>query len=120
MDVLIIQTAVASARSKETVIIGDLLVLLLNHAEINAHDLFLASESKQGSSQNKIWCIKQSQELLGIDLCNNIIFIHEILGCDTTSRLYGLGKGLALESLKKMFCFLPASRDIQQFLASSK
>ena len=60
-DVLIVQTAVPSARTKESVIIGDdadslVGLLLLYHAEINAHDLFLASEAKYGSS---IWCIKQ-------------------------------------------------------------
>ena len=101
---LIVQTAVALARTKETAIIEDhtdLLVLLSHHAEINAHDLFLASEPKQGLSKNKISCIKQSKELLGIDACNNIIFINTILECDTTSRLYGLVKGL--KSLKVMF-----------------
>ena len=83
----------------------DLLVLLLHHAEINAHDLFLASMPKQGLSENKISCIKQSKELLGIDACNNIILIHTILGCDTTSRLYGLVKGLALKKFKSdVFC----------------
>ena len=86
-DVLIVQADVGSARAKETVIIGDytdLLILLLYHAEINTHDLFLASEPKQGSSKNKIWCIQQSKELIGIDVCNNFLFIHAILGCDTT------------------------------------
>ena len=108
-DVLIGQTAVASARTKETVITGDdtdLLVLLLCHAEINTHDLFLISEPKQSLSKNKIWCIQQSKELFGIDVCNNILFIHAILGCDTTSHLYGLGKGLALKKFKSnvLFC----------------
>ena len=33
-------------------------------------------------------------------------FIHAILGSDTTSRLYGLGKGLALKKFKSnvLFC----------------
>ena len=107
-DVFIVQTAVASARTKETVITGDdtdLLVLLLYRAEINTHDLFLASEPKQCSSKSKIWCIQQSKELLGIDVCDNI-FIHAILGCETTSRLYELGKGLAPKKFKSnvLFC----------------
>ena len=41
-DVLIVLTAVASARHKETVLIGDdtdLLVLLLHHAELDAHEV---------------------------------------------------------------------------------
>lgn len=34
------------------------------------------------SSEGEAWC-----------MCNNIFFIHAILGCDTTSRLHGIGKG---------------------------
>ena len=87
-DVLIVLTAVASARHKETVLIGDdtdLLVLLLHHAEMDAHEVFL----------KHIWCIRQSKQLLDPDVCDHILFIHAILGCDVTSRLCGLGKGLA-------------------------
>ena len=64
-DVLIVQTAVGSARSKDTVVIGDdtdLLVLLLYHAEMNAHELFLRSESKKSApQQTRSWCIKQKK-----------------------------------------------------------
>ena len=74
-------------------------------SEINAHDLFFASEPKQGSSKYKIWCIQQSKELFVIDVCNNILFIHAILGCDTTYRLSGLGKGLALKKFKSNVLF---------------
>ena len=55
-DVLIVLTAVASVRHKETVLIGDdtnLLVLLLQHAEMDAHKVFLKSEPNK-SAQNKI------------------------------------------------------------------
>ena len=76
-------TAVASARHKETVLIGDdtdLLVLLLHHAEMDAHEVFLKSEPKKSAQQNKIWCITQSKQLLGPDVCDHILFIHAILG----------------------------------------
>ena len=42
-DVLIVLTAVASARHKDTV----LLDLLLHHAEMDAHEVFLKSEPKK-------------------------------------------------------------------------
>ena len=99
-DVPIVQTAVASAWHKETVLIGDdtdLLVLRLHHAEMDAHEVFLKSEPKKSAQQNKIWCIRQSKQLLGPDVCDHILFIHAILGCDVTSRLFGLGKGLAVK-----------------------
>ena len=92
-DVLIIQTAVASARHTDTVLIGYdtfLLVLLLHHAEMDAHEVFLKSEPKKSSQQNKIWCIRQSKQLLGLDVCDHILFIHAILRCYVTSRLFGL------------------------------
>ncbi len=35
--------------------------------------------------------------MIGPDICNHILFIHALLGCDTTSRLYGIGKGSSLK-----------------------
>ena len=101
-------TAVASARHKETVLIGDdtdLLVLLLHHADMDAHEVFLKSEPKKSAQQYKIWCIRQSKQLLDPDVCDHIIFIHAILSCDVTSRLFGLGKGLAVKRTKRDFQF---------------
>ena len=46
------------------------------------------------TKKNCIWDIKVTQSA---DICNNILVIHAILVCDTTSRLYGLGKGLSLK-----------------------
>ena len=105
-DVLIVLTAVASARHKETVLIGDdtdLLVLLLHHAEMDAHEVFLISEPNKSAQQNKIWCIRQSKQLLGPDVFDHIHFIHAILGCGVTSQLFGLGKGLAVKRIKSDF-----------------
>ena len=105
-DDLIVLTAAASARHKETVLIGDdtdLLVLLIHHAEIDTHELFLKSKPKKAAQQNKIWCILQCKQLLGQDVCDNILFIHAILGCDVTSRLFGLGKCLTVKRIKSDF-----------------
>jgi len=37
-------------------------------------------------------------------VCKNLLFLHAILGCDTTSRLHGIGKALALKILKQIPC----------------
>ena len=37
------------------------------------------------------------KEKLGEDMSNNILFIHAILGCDTPSRIHGIGKGASLK-----------------------
>ena len=116
-DVLIVLTAVSSARHKYTVLIGDdtyLLVLLLNHAEMDAHEVFLKSEPNKFAQQNKTWCIKQSKQFLGPDVCDTILFIHAILGCDVTSRLFGLGKGLAVKRIKSDFQFCQQAKVLNQ------
>ena len=37
---------------------------------------------------------------IGLEVCNNILFLHAVLGCDTTSQLYGIGKGTSLKKFK--------------------
>ena len=38
---------------------------------------------------------------IGPHICDHILFIHAFLGCDVTSRPFGLGKGLAVKEIKK-------------------
>lgn len=45
----------------------------------------------------RICDVKTVKHQLGPSLCNHILFIHAIAGCDTTSRLYGIGKGTPLK-----------------------
>ena len=99
-DFLIVKTAVQSAKTQTTVLIGedtDLLVLLLFHTDANAHDLYFIPEPKSNSLRQRVWNIKKIQAELGTEICNNILFIHAILGCDTTSRVHGIGKGTSLK-----------------------
>ena len=102
-DLLIVQTVIQSARSIITVLVGDdtdLLVLLCRHAEMNAIDLFFKAEPKQRSKTRKIWNIKKTKTSLGPNVCANILLVHAILGCDTTSRIHGIGKGVALTKIR--------------------
>ena len=101
---LIAQTAIQSARSLSTVLVGDdtdLLVLLCFYAEMDAHDLFFRPEPKQSSKTKRVWNIKETKNLLGPSVCKNILFVHALLGCDTTSSIYGIGKGVALHKIKR-------------------
>ena len=70
---------------------------------MDAHEIFLKSEPKKSAQKKKIWCIRQYKRLLGPDICDHILFIHAILGCDVISRLFGLGKGLAVKRIKSDF-----------------
>jgi len=101
-DLSIVQAAIQSAKTITTVLVGDdtdLLVLLCHHAEINARDLFFIPQPKQRSTTRRIWNIKKTKSALGLNTCANILFVHAVLGCDTTSRLHGIGKGVALKKI---------------------
>ena len=40
------------------------------------------------------------QRVLGLAVCNNLLFAHAILGCDITSRVFSMGKVLALKHIR--------------------
>ena len=93
-DLLIVKTAVESARTNTTVIVGDdtdLLVLLCYHASKDGCDLYLRPEPKANARGTRVWHMKRVKDQLGRDVCTNLLFLHAITGCHTTSRLYGVG-----------------------------
>ena len=64
---------------------------------------FILSQKKH--KKLHVWNIRATKEKLGQDICNSIFFIHAILGCDTTSRLYGIGKETYLSKFKASSVF---------------
>ena len=46
-----------------------------------------------------MWDIKETKILLGPTICQHALFLRAILGCDTVSRVHGLGKGQVLKKL---------------------
>ena len=104
-DRLIVTVALESAAEKPTIVVGDdtdLLVLLLFYTTQHSCDIYLKPHSAKFSlKQSRIWNIKQIQMALGRKVCDNIMFAHAILGCDTTSHIFGLGKGIALNKIIK-------------------
>ena len=99
-DVLIVHTALKSATEQETVLVGDdtdLLVFLIYHAKNVSHTVYFRPETKRSSQNgNTCWNIPAIRALLGSMVTNNILFLHAILGCDTTSGIYGLSKKLSI------------------------
>ena len=104
-DVLIVQTAIQSAVTRPTVVIGgdtDLLILLLHHVNQDCHRIFFISEQKSRSEgTTNLWDIKHVKSKLGQEICDAILLIYASLGCDTTSRLSSIGKGVALQKFKR-------------------
>ena len=63
---------------------------------------FILSQKKASRLEHQA----TKEKLVLQDICNNILFIHAILGCDDiTSRLYGTGKGTSLSKFKASSLF---------------
>ena len=114
-DLLIVKTAIDAAANEDTLLVGedtDLLVLLCYYAKDLPSKLYLRPEPKAQTKRAKTWDICVTRKGLGDAVCNNILFLHAILGCDTTFKLYGIGKGASLKVYKMTQCL----EIVQQFL----
>ena len=91
-DLDIMKSAISSSNRCNTVLVGydtDLLVLLCNHAHDTAHHVSFRPESRSNVKKPpKSWNITTTIASLGNLVCCNILFIHAILGCDTTSHIF--------------------------------
>ena len=114
-DRLIVKVALERARHCHTVVLGedtDLLMLLLFHLTSQHWPVFFGS-SRSGPNQARIWDIEKVQHELGSNICQQLLVLHAISGCDTTSALYGLGKAIFLRKAKKSASF---STQVKKFL----
>jgi len=103
-DVLIVKTAIRSSKIVNTVLVGedtDLLVLFLYHADMDSKELYFRPEPKSNARNVRLWNIRKSKEKLGSSIFSKLLFIHAITGCDTTSRLYGIGKATSLLKIRR-------------------
>ena len=98
-DLLIVKVAVESAETDPTVLVGedtDLFVLLCHYASPEANDIFFKpGQRRNRKTAARVRNIKETKQKLGVDLCKDLLFLHAVLGCDKTSSVFGLGKGLA-------------------------
>ena len=112
-DLLIVTTALQRAKLTTTALVGDatdLTVLLCFYVDMEAHDLFMYSQSKSRSHISRVWNIKSVREKLGCNVCEAILCIRAVGGCDTTSRLYGIGKGTPLKKYASSKVFQDSSK----------
>ena len=102
---MIVQKAVELARVADTVLVGDdtdLLVLLCYYACLELQNIFFKQESKKATMKPSVWNITAVKEKLCFEICNNILFLHVILGCDTTSQLHEIGKSKVQSTLSNV------------------
>ena len=107
-DFLIVKTAVECARTSTTILVGDdtdLPVPLCYHTSEDGCDLYFRPEPKANARGARVWHMKKVKEQLGKEVCRNLLFLPAITGCDTTSRLYGVGKATALKKCENVLHF---------------
>ena len=101
-DVAIVKAAVSMTSFKTTTLIGedtDLFVLLL-HCTFNNNAKKIYFHSDKGIP-TVVYDIKVIKQMLGDNICHSLLFLHAFTGCDTTSRILGLGKKSALHKMMK-------------------
>ena len=81
----------------------DILVLLLHHWQQCMNDVFFLSQAKKERDGKQIDCkcisIKAAQGHLGTSDCLCLPAVHAFEGCDTTSAIFGHGKGSVYSQL---------------------
>ena len=82
-----------------------MVVLLCYHASEDGYGLYFRPEPKANARGARVWHMKKVKEQLGKEVCRNLLFLHAITGCDTTSRLYGVGKATALKKFENVLHF---------------
>ena len=102
-DVDIAKTAVNSTDMYSTTLIGedtDLLLLLLHYCKADGKALYFRSDN-QSRTNLKVYNINRMKQVLGNKLCTHLLFLHSFTGCDSTSRVYGIGKKSIFQKVVK-------------------
>ncbi|KAA0183913.1 hypothetical protein HAZT_HAZT007593, partial [Hyalella azteca] len=71
--------------------------------------LYLQSDKKKGK-KFRVWDIHWFQRSVGPEMCTLLPLVHAIVGCDTTSPLFGIGKGVPIRKLKSEQIFRKQAR----------
>ena len=107
-DVDIVKTAVETSLKHTTymTLIGedtDLLVLLLYYAQGEVMNLYFRSDKPKadGTIAVYLYHINRIPEVLGHEVCPQLMCIHALTDSDTTSRIFGVGKKTAFHKLAK-------------------
>lgn len=98
-DVDIVKEAIGQSLDYKTIVIGedtDLLILLLNYFNSDSKGLLFKSNKCYPSISHDI---THYYNTLGEDVCSYLLFVHAFSGCDSTSSIYGIGKGIFLKKV---------------------
>jgi len=98
----------------------DVLVLLVHHFKsATMADIYMSSSRKSGqNSERKVVSIRSIQFDIDETAVEQLLVVHALTGCDTTSALFGQGKRKAFNKLAKSKIALPLSRVIMNKTAT--
>lgn len=103
-DVEIVKAAVSTSLLHTTTLVGedtDLLILLLHYTQPASKNIYFRSDRSKGDGSVKVYHINRMKEVLGNEMCSHLLFIHALTGCDSTSRIFGVGKKTAFQKFMK-------------------
>jgi hypothetical protein len=103
-DIDIVKTTVQQSHHCTTTLVGedtDLLILLLHYSRTDKEIIYFRSDTNKQSKETRVYNINLLKEILGQDVCNELLFVHAYSGCDSTSRIFGIGKKSAFQKLVK-------------------
>ena len=64
-------------------------------------NLYFRSDKPKADGSIEVYHINRIQEVLGYEMCSQLMFIHDMTGSDRTSRIFGVGKKTAFQKLAK-------------------
>ena len=97
-DQLIAKTAIDYAEKYTTQVIGedtDIFQLLVSQLKPNSKDLYMITDKQ--NAKHPFLDITDIKHNLGHEIASCLPGLHAISGCDTTSKLFGIGKSTVMK-----------------------
>ena len=122
-DTDIVATALREAACQKSVAVAaddtDILILLVHHLKDYMNDIVLVSQNRNKVTKqcNQV-SIHEVQRAVGRQVSRQLLAIHAIGGCDTTSAVFGIGKETILKRLTAGMQFVGCTDTLQNHLAT--
>ena len=121
-DTVIVSAALELAGNTEVTVVAndtDVLVLLVYHFTPPLNNVYLHSEvSTRNSNRTTLWSIRDIRSAIGENAARQLLVIHAISGCDSTSCLYGQGKASVWRKITSNDSTLPLTDVIESLHVS--
>jgi hypothetical protein len=105
IDIVSAALSVASKRGNVVAVAADdtdIFVLLVYHLQPDMSDMYFVSEAKKKPSGDlKPISIRKVQQHVGDLVRKQILVVHALSGCDTTSAMYGNSKGSVMKKINE-------------------